>query len=99
MDEEGFWDACVEVVSEDADVDEPDVEEPDVDVSEFDEPDVDEPEVEEPDVDVSEPDIDEPDTDVDDVSEVSEEVPGDTLLSKEECSSDAEAGREEVLSD
>lgn len=99
MDEEGFWDACVEVVSEDADVDESDVEEPDVDVSEFDEPDVDEPEVEESDVDVSKHDINKPNTDVDDVSEASEEVAGDTLLSKEEYSSDIEAGRKEVLSD
>ena len=85
MDEEGVWDACVEVVLEDPDIDEPDVDEPDVD-----EPDVDEPEVEEP-------DVDDPDTDIDDVSEVSEDVADDRLF--EECSSDAEAGKEEVLSE
>ena len=97
MDEEGFGDVCVEVVSEDAEVDEPDVDEPDVDEPEVKEPDVDVSTFDEPDVD--EPDLDEPDTVVDDVSEVSEEVAEDKLLSNEECSSDAEAGREEVLSD
>lgn len=81
-DEVGFWDVCVDVVWEDAGVDEPVVDETGVDDAVADG------------LDINNSNVDDTKSVVEEVSDFSEEVTEGVLLATELCSTDAEVGGE-----